>query len=87
MVSTSTSSMATIPTSTSTTSRSAAMALPVSAIQNEPYNHNLDVIPPHPLQPCLKSIFEELKKIRNEVKQMQAEKKKMSSTFLNRLFK
>ena len=63
-----------------TTSRSAANSIPASEIQSTPYDRNLDTIPPHQLQPCLKSICEELKKLRQEVKQMQGEQKRMSAS-------
>ena len=54
-----------------------------SEIQRTPYDRsdrNLDTIPPHQLQPCLKSICEELKRLRRIVEVLQAEQKKMAGS-------
>ena len=81
----STSSMAIVPS----TSRSAEDPISASEIQRTPYDRsdrNLDTIPPHQLQPCLKSICEELKRLRHIVEVLQAEQKKMAGSvtkFLN----
>jgi hypothetical protein len=75
----STSSMATVPS----TSRSAEDPISASEIQRTPYDRsdrNLDTIPPHQLQPCLKSICEELKRLRRIVEVLQAEQKKMAGS-------
>eukprot|EP00731_Ephydatia_muelleri_P007877 Em0004g215a len=71
------------------TSRSAEDPISASEIQRTPYDRsdrNLDTIPPHQLQPCLKSICEELKRLRHIVEVLQAEQKKMAGSvtkFLN----
>ena len=75
----STSSMATVPS----TSRSAEDPISASEFQRTPYDRsdrNLDKIPPHQLQPCLKSICEELKRLRRIVEVLQAEQKKMAGS-------
>ncbi|KAL5476130.1 hypothetical protein EMCRGX_G026038 [Ephydatia muelleri] len=71
--------MATVPS----TSRSAEDPISASEIQRTPYDRsdrNLDTIPPHQLQPCLKSICEELKRLRRIVEVLQAEQKKMAGS-------